>query len=307
MLFILLMVLIVLVILAGAHGNEHEQHDRHLEALSMIESDGFFDEPDELWAKRKQRHINQMSMENMLMTTCPGRLHKLAKPCVEGCAGTEANCQGRFFFQVHYEPSFSCLLEERFGLPGDGGKWVCDPSKIRVRDNCLVYSIGSHGHYDFEEAVHDNISSKCDIHTVDMKHWRNYTTHAPPEYVTYHVNKIGPAPDTPIDALVTTLGHAGREIDILKIDCDGCEWVSYKSWFGEGVHIRQILVEIHGTKKERTIHSHAAHEFFTALFDMGYVIFHKEPNTLGCKGNCIEYAFVRLTPKFSRAKNADLS
>jgi len=270
--------------------------------LSIIESDGFVDESDELWTKRKQRHINQMSMENILMTTCPDGFWSGAKQCLEGCVGKKANCAGKVFWQTHYEPSFSCLLEERIGYQGEGGKWVCDPSKIRAQETCLVYSIGSHGQYDFEEAVHNSISSKCEIHTVDMKPWNEYTKHAPPGYVTYHVNKIGPAPDTPIDALVTTLGHTGREIDIFKIDCEGCEWATYKSWFGGGVHIRQILVEIHGTGG-----GHGAHEFFNTLFDMGYVVFHKEPNTLGCDGNCIEYAFVKLNPKFSRAENATLS
>jgi len=280
------------------HHHHHTSKDgASSKTQSMIESDGFFDEADELWEKRKQRHINQMSMQNVLMTTCPDELWTAEKKCMKGCNGKIEGCKGNVFWQAHYEPSFSCVLEERVGLQGEGGKWVCDPHKIRAQEKCLVYSVGSHGQYDFEKAVHENISSKCEIHTVDMLDWKNYTSTPPPEYVAYHTHKIGPAPDTPINALVTTLGHAGREIDIFKIDCEGCEWASYKSWFGAGVHIRQVLVEFHWTTGK-----HRVHELFNALFDLGYVVFHKESNTLSCKGNCIEYAFVRLSPTFSRAK-----
>lgn len=269
---------------------------------SWKESDGFFEEADELWAKRKARHINQMNMQNLLMTTCPDGFWEGAKQCLVGCAGENADCAGSVFWQTHYEPSFSCALEERVGMQGEGGKWVCDPHKIQEKDSCLVYSIGSNGQYDFEESVHKHISSKCEIHTVDVNSWTAYTSTAPPEYVTYHVNKIGPEPDTPVSTLVRELGHTGREIDLFKIDCEGCEWDTYASWFGENINIRQVLVEIHGTGGGR-----GAHNFFNFLFDKGYVVFHKEPNTLGCGGACLEYAFVRLSPTFSRASNAALS
>merc|ERR1719272_1509975 len=173
-----------------------------LSPLAISESDGFFNESDKLWTKRKQRHTNQMSMQNLLMTTCPDELWEPEKKCVEGCVGPKANCEGNAFWQTHYEPSFSCLLEERVGNHGEGGKWVCDPNKIRAQTSCLIYSVGSHGQYDFEKSVHNHISSKCEIHTIDMNNWTQYTTNAPPKFTTYHVNKIGPVPDTPVDTMV---------------------------------------------------------------------------------------------------------
>lgn len=189
---------------------------------------------------------------------------------------------------------------------GDGGKWVCDPyrlsSKAKTREGCLIYSIGSNGQYDFEESVHAQISDACEIHTIDINNWTHYTQTAPPKYVNYHIHKIGPEPATPLPKLVDLLGHRGREIDILKIDCEGCEWSTYEAWFDAGVNIRQILVEVHtDSVANREATASNVHKFFKLLFDLGYVVFHKEANIIG-KGNCIEYAFLKLTPEFSRGQ-----
>merc|ERR1712094_50071 len=102
-----------------------------------------------------------------------------------------------------------------------------------------------------------------------------------------------PPRGTPVPTIVHKLNHTGRSIDIFKIDCEGCEWNTYKSWFGSGVYI-QIQIELHGVNSQ-------THAFFKFLFDLGYVIFHKESNTLGCSGSCIESSLLRLTPDFSRA------
>ena len=88
-----------------------------------------------------------------------------------------------------------------------------------------------------------------------------------------------------IQDIIQSLGHESRTIDIFKIDCEGCEWESYAGWF-EGPKIRQIQVELHGITK--------AHELMQHAYKNGYAIFHKEPNTLGCGGSCIEYAFLKL-------------
>eukprot|EP00951_Prasinocladus_malaysianus_P019895 scaffold161663_cov33-Prasinocladus_malaysianus.AAC.1 len=67
----------------------------------------------------------------------------------------------------NYEPNFSCMFERRLGLPGDGGKWVCDPHKLQRVKDCLVYSFGSDNKFDFEEAVTYQIGPHCEIHTFD--------------------------------------------------------------------------------------------------------------------------------------------
>jgi len=253
--------------------------------LAFRESEGFFQEPSSVWRLRKHAHFDQMcsqaaAMRNSLLLQCPDRC----------------------FYQQFYEPSFSCEFEQRIGHHGDGGKWVCDPQKIfaQTQDGkaCLVYSVGSNGDYSFENAVAASISSKCEVHTMDMKNWTSYTRTPPPSNVQYHVYKVGG--NTTIAGLMSALGHSNRTIDVFKIDCEGCEWSSYKQLFGGGVSIRQILVEVHsggGAFKAKT-----THDFFNFLFDLGYVIFHKEPNIENPMGDnlAVEFAFLKLSPSFSR-------
>merc|ERR1712217_502232 len=193
-----------------------------------------------------------------------------------------------------YEPSFTCPFEKRIGSPGEGGKWICNPQKLRgqvtSREKCLVYSIGSHGQYDFETAVHTEVSSNCEIHTFDMKNWTAYHCGASPSFMEYHVKTIGDPKKrswlTDVPTIVRELGHSGKVIDIFKIDCEGCEWSTFRHWFGAGVQIRQILIELHFYPSSKAVSTDLIHEFFKFLFDMGYVVFQKESNTLGCLGSC---------------------
>ena len=144
------------------------------------------------------------------MTSCSPRL--VGKKCLPGCVPYPAirSCNPRYFWQIHYEPSFSCDFEMRLGLQGEGGKWICDPNKLAVQaaaeSSCLIYSIGSHGQYDFEAAVHGEISPKCEIHTIDMKNWTRYTNEAPPPYVNYHIYTVGNPPErTDVSTIVRDL------------------------------------------------------------------------------------------------------
>jgi len=277
--------------------------DPHDVKLSLDESSGYLAEPTHAWRLRKKKHIGQMCKQGAHLDDWCGKTTYSDAEYDKGLCYCLGECPGHKFWQSEYEPSFSCTFEERVGFVGDGGKWVCDPYRLSLKakeEGCLVYSIGSSARYDFEQSVFNQISPLCEIHTVDRENWTFYNRNAPPpKYVNYHVHTIGNEPATPIPTLVDMLGHRGREIDIFKIDCERCEWDTYSAWFDAGVQFRQILVEMHGTgpragRKE-------PHKFFKHLFDLGYVIFHKEPNTVGCRGGCLEYAFLKLTPAFSRA------
>ena len=226
------------------------------------------------------------------------------------CRGRMKPERGSQFWQCHYEPDFVCQHEERIGNRGDGGKWTCDPhriaKKVEAGGSCLIYSIGSNNKYGFELGVQKEIHKDCEIHTFDFG---DYGADAKKIGVEYHQWGLGAdSTDGKFKSLSTTvedLGHQNREIDIFKIDCEGCEWETAVNWFDtaakHNIMIRQIQVELHGYDAGKI------HAFFDLMYEHGYVIFHKEPNLLGA--SCIEYAFLKLDPEFvnaaSRTKGVD--
>lgn len=277
-------------------------------ALSLNESSGFFEEREEDWRQRKE--IHHAWMKKQQKEDQEYQSHNLHIP--------EADA-GRTFWQWHYEPSFHCEFEQRIGNVGDGGKWICDPHKLTKKvssgGSCLVYSVGSNGQFDFEAGILDDISPNCEIHVFDPAPMGTTTgekarvlasTRIP--NVTYHQVALGvedgwwvyntSVRTKSLRTIVKELGHTDKMIDIFKIDCEGCEWETYQDWVAEGIKIQQIQSELHLNEKTKPEKLQKARAFFQQLFETGFVVFNKEPNTFGCKGNCVEYAFLRLDPSF---------
>lgn len=115
---------------------------------------------------------------------------------------------GRFWFQINFEPSVRCMLDERVGAAGDGGKWVCDPSiLLKGSPACTVFSVGSQNVWDFEEGIH-NVSAKCQIDTWDhtLKEVVNK-----PEYVNLHAIGLS-------EKNATNLADLSQMMEIAKVD-----------------------------------------------------------------------------------------
>ena len=87
------------------------------------------------------------------------------------------------------------------------------------------------------------------------------------------------------------LGHTGYAIDILKIDCEFCEWFSYKDWLSPNLDVRQLLLETHNlpTPVENPQSGKGGHwfpastnvmpsQFFDAIEAAGFAMYSKEPN-----------------------------
>lgn len=243
-------------------------------ALALNESDGFFNDiPAKNWIMMKQRY-----KDTPKRTTGPEPAH--------------------VYYQNNFEPTFTCQHEVRLGGSGDGPKWVCDPHRIDP-NNCLVYSIGSSNDFMFEEAVLKDISPTCEIHTFD--HTVGDHPSNKPKNVNFHpwglAKETGKYPMKSMESISKELQHENRTVDIFKIDCESCEWATTQGWFSTLPH-RQIQVELHeGTQNGN------AERFMALLQKKGYVVFHKEPNTLGCKGNCIEYSFLHLNEQFFPSNN----
>lgn len=244
-------------------------------SLAYEESEGFF-------ADMRESDWNMLKQRISITPNCKGSCNS-EKP--------------HLWYQNNWEPSFTCLHERRIGRWGDGGKWVCDPHRIVVKQDksCLVYSVGSNNDFTFEEAVLKYISMDCEIHIFDPTIGEHPSEKPNYENVVFHPWGLADndqGTNKTLATITNQLGHKGREIDIFKIDCEGCEWSTFTGWFEQGVMFRQLLIELHnGTDGDNPP---MASQFMTYLQKKGYVIFHKEPNTLGCQGKCIEYSFVRL-------------
>lgn len=251
--------------------------------MAMEGSEGFFDDIRDAGWKRLMERIQ----------TTPS--------CAASCAAEPA----AHWYQNNWEPNFTCLDERRIGRWGDGGKWVCDPRRIVAKaeagHGCLVYSVGSNNDFSFEESILRDISPACEIHTFDPTIGDRPAKPLADEQITFHPWGLSNKNDGKYKTLQTImqdLDHGNREIDILKIDCEGCEWSSYESWLDKGIRIRQILIELHqGTEGATPL---PAMKFMESLSQRGFVIFHKEPNIQWAGGACIEYAFVRLASPEAR-------
>ena len=121
-------------------------------------------------------------------------------------------------------------------------------SRLARGADCLICSVGSFDDFSFEEAITRDVSSAREIHAFDhtVSNPRNK-----PCGVHFHPWGLGRArePDGSdlkgLADIVVALGHKGRTIDVLKIDCEGCEWSTYGSWFDADVRVDEMLVEIH--------------------------------------------------------------
>lgn len=257
--------------------------------LAMHESLGFFND-----IPARQWQIKKSSTKTLV-----------DEHCKTATSGTELDINAEMYYERNWDPEFSCSYEASIGVPdSDGQKWVCDPHRINDRKDCLVYSIGSNGNFDFEEDVHRRLPN-CEIHIFDPTDHSQGMWNRGLNGSNYHAWGLESSYGQPVPSsrlvlgntaglrflslpeTMELLGHAGRRIDIFKIDCEGCEWSTYKDVLEQD--IRQVLVEVHFVN-DLTL------PFFNAFHDEGYVIFHKEPNVLNRA--CVEFGFLKLAKEF---------
>ena len=281
--------------------------------LAKSESFGFFDDIDDAtWRRHQQRARTEPVYY---------------KP-------TDPNLQAEnipWWLLFNVDPLFTCPNLRRVGGRGDGPKWTCDPHRLVQQPDCLIYSIGSRGIYRFEDGIvdilkqYDPLASKisdtgegsatfkwlphCEIHVFDPapQYGRkgddtnnNIHYHAIGLKSSYEPFQFGTFPTTyeflSFQEIRKRLGHEHRRVDIFKIDCERCEWATYKDWLQPDVDIRQILIETHAMRP-------GPNEFFDRFLDMGFVPYSKEANTHpGAKpiGQLFEWGFVKLHPNFMR-------
>ena len=134
---------------------------------------------------------------------------------------------------------------------GEGTKFLCYPHRLirKEKKDCLVYSIGCAGDFNFEDAMSKKYSKECEIHVFDPANWtRSNDVHE--KNIHYHPWGLASTYDIKSKSAVWPKGYGGvyktfpetieilcrqdRTIDIFKIDCEGCKWSTHKDWIGFG-------------------------------------------------------------------------
>lgn len=209
-----------------------------------------------------------------------------------------------------FEPTYDCTTRTRVGNSyfGDGPKFMCDVEAIPIRNKCLVYSIGSNGDFSFERGIKNLFG--CEIHTFDptagadrLETWQEESKLAGSSFhnlgiwhekTTLNLTGTMSSVDT-FKNVVAKLGHNEQIIDVLKIDCEGCEFsVFTQIWedLKNGLYsISQILIEVHAFHH---IPVHDISELFIKAEIAGFLLFSKERNGWGtCDGyRCVEFSFI---------------
>jgi len=202
--------------------------------LAKLETLGWFDESDSLWNYRKKHAIAQLPLRDKFPRDPDWRLLK-------GDVGAN-----NALFQFNFRPIMECP-EKVLLNHGLEGKFLCGGHRLAQKEKCVIYSIGSRGDYSFEEDMHA-INPNCEIHTFDPGAYDASS----PSFINFNRvalgsedqvgrNHSGGGRYATFTSLMKELGHTS--IDVLKIDCDGCEYKIYEQL--KGVPFDQLLIEIH--------------------------------------------------------------
>eukprot|EP00890_Picochlorum_soloecismus_P003932 jgi/Picsp_1/453/NSC_00451-R1_protein len=198
----------------------------------------------------------------------------------------------------------------RIGDSGDGGKWLCDD--LLQREDCVVFSLGSNGQYDFERSLLTH--TPCKIYTFDC----TYKGKSQGSRHTYIEKCIGTREKAGTNNRFTTLAGAAKrlrvpKITLLKIDIEGYEFDEMAAWRAEDLTLpEQISIEMHhsqvmyagGSSFNKPmdfsnllwpLHNMSQSDlslFFSHLSRLGYGIASREDNPIG--SCCSEFLLLKI-------------
>ncbi|CAI7857806.1 unnamed protein product [Closterium sp. NIES-53] len=204
-------------------------------------------------------------------------------------------------------PTYPCPANERIGEWGDGGKWTCLLPGAIQKDP-VVYSIGCHGQYSFEDSIYKLLHVQS--HTFDP--FLTPETSARMQKVSSLIfHPIGLSANSVLQVYLTkfpnmqfkTLGGIMEMlnhtyVDVFKIDCEGCEEAliteigaangnaaAQLTVHGGTLPFGQILVEFHKMHLPQVTLS-----LVYTLEKLGYRMFSIEYNQQCAK--CCEMSFI---------------
>ncbi|CAM9223396.1 unnamed protein product, partial [Ectocarpus fasciculatus] len=213
-----------------------------------------------------------------------------------------------------YEPTWGCEAIERVpSMGGDGPKWLCGAEV--TRNHALVYSFGSNGDTQFEEGVRDLLPSS-EIFIFDPTMSTDGVAEVKRRGFNLIESGLVPRGDTSfVHAKVAkyyhlmqhmrALGHAGRTIDILKMDIDAMEYASLNKCTDGDVRVGQLLIEMHAYPNKIEFVREKIVALMAQLSNCNLRMFSKERNHWGCAGfKCVEFSFVGPSHAFNVYQNS---
>ncbi|CAI5503798.1 unnamed protein product [Closterium sp. Naga37s-1] len=130
--------------------------------------------------------------------------------------------------------AYPCPMEERLGIWADGGKWICN-MKSFMPEKPIIYSIGSNGEYTFERDIAARLHTRPFTFDPFLDPAMEHTMMRLP-FLSFEA--VGLAAKSTVEQWkAETKGkafmtleqvmrkHNHTHIDVLKIDCEGCEAV----------------------------------------------------------------------------------
>ncbi|XP_060562158.1 probable methyltransferase-like protein 24 [Ruditapes philippinarum] len=145
----------------------------------------------------------------------------------------------------------NCNNISRCGPKGDTGYDICVDPLYKPKRPCLVYSFGSHYHFEFEDGVHKMFN--CQIHTFDPS--IPLAGHSIPKHVEFHLIGLSNFDHHTIfgwemktlASIRRYLNHSFTTLDILKLDIEGDEWKAIPQILStiSNKYIKQIVLEVH--------------------------------------------------------------
>jgi Methyltransferase domain len=282
-----------LLISSACFGSSNSNRSSY--ALARSQSFGYFDDiTDAQWQRHQERARNEPLYSN-------------PHPSVGNNNVTLAG--SALWLLENVDPLFTCPNVRRVGGRGDGPKWTCDPHRLLQQPHCLVYSIGSFGAYSFEDGLVQLLGQHCEIHVFDPSpdFGRGDDEHPAIHYHPWGLKYSRQLDPGLVDGrdkgrlfyslpqMMEQLGHTGRTIHVLKLDCERCEIWSHWDILHPSLDIRQILIETHFGLEVNVV------AFFNRFLHYGYVPFSKEANThpdVGKTGIVYEWGFLKLDTKF---------
>jgi hypothetical protein len=228
------------------------------------------------------------------------------------------------FYRDNYDAEFTCLNEMQLGVTHNHHhfghqtpRWLCDPDRIQSAsqerhrsggNGCLMYLFdeGKDDPIQFFIDLFEELDQSCEVH-VFSSHWNDdkliqleEISKANHDMLLLHPWGIEGKSDSHLGRknyltmgeTLTELGHVGHTIDMLSLECDGCEWSVYKDILDSDAFITQLLLELHEAPYQ-------VNDLFLEMKKHGYVIFHRETDSVDKGGGQNHaYSFIRLAPAF---------